>query len=176
MRTPAWCDRVLWRVAAGSGTAAKLLKYGRAPLNPSDHKPVYAVFACSLKKVVEWKERQVFEELVATLSRFQHSCARQLQAAELPSPKVAVMGLEIAVAKVLYDTRQESFVTIANTGETVAVWHFVRKLEERSVCKRWISLSATSGLLLPGEVKYIALRLAASNRVSAPLPSAWTSR
>ena len=66
VRTPAWCDRILWRTAPSGATLTQtqtqiqLLDYGRSPLNASDHKPVFAVFDCSFKRVAEKKEKQVW--------------------------------------------------------------------------------------------------------------------
>lgn len=45
-----------------------------------------------------------------------------------------------------------SKLEVKNVGATIVYWHFVPKLDEQRVCKPWISLSADSGLLLPGEV------------------------
>lgn len=89
MRTPAWCDRVLWRAGPG---AARLLQYDRAPLHPSDHKPVFAVFACSLKRVQQSQQRRVFEALRDSLR-------------SLPDqkPEVEVRGLSVCVEGLLYE-------------------------------------------------------------------------
>ncbi|WEW60112.1 Inositol-1,4,5-trisphosphate 5-phosphatase 1 [Emydomyces testavorans] len=55
-RIPAWCDRILWK-----GENLRQLEYNTAPLKFSDHRPVYAVFKCTI--------RTVDEELKARLSR-----------------------------------------------------------------------------------------------------------
>jgi hypothetical protein len=44
---------------------------------------------------------------------------------------------------------------VKNTGSTIVYWHFVQKLDERKVCKRWVTLDKFSGLLLPGEVSIL---------------------
>lgn len=43
--------------------------------------------------------------------------------------------------------------TIKNTSSAIAYWRFVRKVEDAEVCKRWLSLDVTQGLLLPNEVR-----------------------
>ena len=41
LRVPAWCDRVIFSQTAPT---LSLLKYGRAEIDLSDHKPVFALF------------------------------------------------------------------------------------------------------------------------------------
>ena len=43
-RIPAWCDRILWK-----GENLDQLVYTTAPLRFSDHRPVYALFHCTVK-------------------------------------------------------------------------------------------------------------------------------
>ncbi|RYY69451.1 hypothetical protein EON63_23650 [archaeon] len=78
LRAPAWCDRVLYRythlITTSTPTSTpippiRLGEYSRANLTPSDHKPVYASFGVSVKQVVEFKENNVYTELLGVLSR-----------------------------------------------------------------------------------------------------------
>ena len=50
--------------------------------------------------------------------------------------------------------RHDSVIRVSNVGQAVAVWHFVgsQLSEEGRLSKRWITLSAKAGLLLPGQV------------------------
>ncbi|KAI0030392.1 Endonuclease/exonuclease/phosphatase [Vararia minispora EC-137] len=48
-RTPAWCDRVLWRVR--DQARVQLLSYRRYEANVSDHRPVSAAFRVRVKSV-----------------------------------------------------------------------------------------------------------------------------
>jgi endonuclease/exonuclease/phosphatase family metal-dependent hydrolase len=62
-RVPAWCDRVLWR--SRDPERVKQLHYKRYEANVSDHRPVSAAFAMTVKTVRldAWaKERAVVEE------------------------------------------------------------------------------------------------------------------
>lgn len=87
LRAPAWCDRILYR------GAVRLLRYDRANLCPSDHKPVYAAFTVTLKQVVESKERVVYQELVTGLNKYGSS----------KLPVVTVEGCKIAVQQIGFE-------------------------------------------------------------------------
>ena len=56
-----------------------------------------------------------------------------------------------------YDVPRESTVRVANTGSAIAHWHFVPKLEDPRICRRWVSVSHEDGLLLPGEAVDVTL-------------------
>jgi hypothetical protein len=56
-RSPAWCDRILWRfngssggLVAGSANRVQQLHYKRYEANVSDHRPISAAFNISVKK------------------------------------------------------------------------------------------------------------------------------
>ncbi|KAL2365579.1 hypothetical protein RJZ56_001456 [Blastomyces dermatitidis] len=57
-RTPAWCDRILWK-----GKNIRPLEYDAAPLKFSDHRPVYATFDCEISIVNEKLKEQIRMEL-----------------------------------------------------------------------------------------------------------------
>ncbi|PGH32307.1 hypothetical protein GX50_04902 [[Emmonsia] crescens] len=57
-RTPAWCDRVLWK-----GANLRQLEYNTAPLKFSDHRPVYATFDCEISIVNEKLKEQIRRKL-----------------------------------------------------------------------------------------------------------------
>ena len=51
-RIPAWCDRILRK-----GNNLRQIAYDAAPLRFSDHRPVFAIFECTLS-VVDVKRRE----------------------------------------------------------------------------------------------------------------------
>lgn len=78
-RTPAWCDRILWRVLDNSRVVQT--QYRRWEANISDHRPVSAVFNLSVKSInpaarvtvkndieTEWAALQ--ERLLSDLQKF----------------------------------------------------------------------------------------------------------
>lgn len=152
LRPPAWCDRILWRTAPGvhgadgAGTeAVRLLSYRRSELNPSDHKPVSASFSIDLRVVVTDKEKAVFEQLRKLLAAHANT--------ELPKVEVDVEAVPLEFSGVRYLSRAEKPYTIKNVAKSLAYWRFVNKTEDVRPCKRWASVSQSSGLLLPGESK-----------------------
>ncbi len=50
-----------------------------------------------------------------------------------------------------YRTRQRETITVTNTGQVGATFRFVPKLEERHICKPWLSINPPFSMLLPGE-------------------------
>ncbi len=150
LRAPAWCDRVLWKITPSSAVSPKesvtLLDYRRSGLIPSDHKPVWASFKCTVKQVVEKNEALVFRDLLGRLTKYPPEAI----------PRVEITGLKVNFEKVLYDVPQQSKIEIRNCGEGVVHWRFVPKLEEFRVCKKWLSVDKSSGLLLPNEVNCIS--------------------
>ncbi|TMS38623.1 hypothetical protein L596_005308 [Steinernema carpocapsae] len=62
-RTPAWTDRILWR-NVGSKNLVRLLRYDRAELKTSDHRPVLAIFELNALKLDEMKCRTVYKDVV----------------------------------------------------------------------------------------------------------------
>ena len=57
-RIPAWCDRVLYK-----GDNLRQLSYDAAPLRFSDHRPVYAIFQCTIRMVDETMKAQISHDL-----------------------------------------------------------------------------------------------------------------
>eukprot|EP01032_Pedospumella_encystans_P014590 gene14590-16746_t len=154
IRAPAWCDRVLWR--SENPKAVRQVNYRCAQLHPSDHKPVSSLLTCELRTIVENAQRVVFQELMEVLRKHTSNS----------SPVVEIKGLIINLEKVQYEQPQVSKLDVVNTGKSIVHWHFVPKLEERRVCKQWITLSADSGLLLPGETAVVDVTINVDKRAA----------
>lgn len=146
IRAPAWCDRVLWKTHPGASSVQQL-DYRCAQLNPSDHKPVSALFSCGVRTIVEERKKVVFRQLIDVLKKHNSN--------ELP--KVEVKGLQIKLDRVCFEEPVVSHIDIVNQGQSIAHWRFVPKLNEDRICKRWISVDTESGLLLPGESIRVAV-------------------
>jgi inositol polyphosphate 5-phosphatase INPP5B/F len=68
LRAPAWCDRILWKSVNKS--TMQLLSYRAAPIHVSDHKPISAWFECGVRKVIQERVREVYQELLFAVDKW----------------------------------------------------------------------------------------------------------
>ena len=73
----------------------------------SDHKPVYSVFDCSMKTVVQTKRQNVLREIMRRLDKMENKSI----------PKAKLSTTVVHFPKVIYKQRCKQTVTIQNTGE-----------------------------------------------------------
>jgi phosphatidylinositol-bisphosphatase len=100
LRAPAWCDRILWKVKSSKENVT-LQQYRRANLLPSDHKPISAIFDCSLRRIVSSHEQTVFNGLTNILSK---------TSSKAP-PNVEIAGLKINFGLLSYEV-SFSFISL----------------------------------------------------------------
>lgn len=140
LRAPAWCDRILWRAQVQNHVQQLTYNSSQAP-NVSDHKPVYSTMRLVIKDVISEKREAIYDELMRKLDRFDNTA--------LP-----IVGLDkdtLDFGEVRYGETSKLKIQIANTGNVVAQYRLVAKLDEDAICKPWMSVSPTYGMLLPGE-------------------------
>jgi phosphatidylinositol-bisphosphatase len=104
LRAPAWCDRVLWRSI--NPNAVKLLQYRRSILNSSDHKPVSAVFLCDIRKVVNDKLKNVYQELLCSMDKWLNASSPKL----LLDNRIIDMGIVDCNVYIFICTRKNKFI------------------------------------------------------------------
>eukprot|EP00347_Sterkiella_histriomuscorum_P022024 403331952 len=68
-RAPAWCDRILYRKPQNPQSFLQLLHYGRKESLFSDHRPVFAIFKCSVIIVDKVKRSEIEQELLKDISQ-----------------------------------------------------------------------------------------------------------
>lgn len=85
IRAPAWCDRILWKSLSMKLDSIIQLGYMRSDLRPSDHKPVMSLFQCSIRKVVVDRQRNVFQDLIRVLDKWENDSL----------PRVAIEGTNV---------------------------------------------------------------------------------
>jgi phosphatidylinositol-bisphosphatase len=149
----------LWKSRDGERT--RQLFYRRATLRVSDHKPVYSGFECDIRTVVAEKQRQVYQEIMRMIDKWENETI----------PKVEIDGLLVEVGEVQYMVKQERKLQIRNTGNVIAHFRFVPKLEEATLCKRWVSVFPTYGMLIPGETAEITVAVFIDNATAHALNS-----
>ena len=62
-RTPAWTDRVLF--SQQNSQSMTLIKYGRAEVTLSDHRPIYAHFRVKVNRINQEARSLVEQNLIA---------------------------------------------------------------------------------------------------------------
>jgi phosphatidylinositol-bisphosphatase len=137
-RTPAWCDRILWR-----GRDIRQISYGRSELTRSDHKPVFGAFRVFARELSPEKLQAVLQDT-----------RRELDAIEMASqPRCTVENPRAVFERPLFfaEPASTSF-RVVNTGDVPASWNFVASVPgESAVTPPWLRVSPLCGHLLPGE-------------------------
>ncbi|KAL7487148.1 hypothetical protein ACHAW6_012748 [Cyclotella cf. meneghiniana] len=151
LRAPAWCDRILW-LAQEPGHVAQL-NYVRSELNISDHKPVMSTFLVTIKDVVLSRREEVYKEVMKLLNEFENASL----------PMVSLDRIKLDFGEVRYDQRVTLPITITNTGQVVAQFRLVPKLDENTLCKQWMTVTPTYGMLIPGEQTEIEFTIGIDN-------------
>lgn len=129
LRAPAWCDRILWMVQDPSHL--KQLDYSRSELNTSDHKPVMATFLATIKDVIPNEREKVHDSVMKTLDQYENKSL----------PMIGLDSTELDFGEVRYGKKITLPIKITNTGNVVAQFRLVPKLDE--VCMTITSLFIT---------------------------------
>ena len=66
-------------------------------------------------------------------------------------PMVGLDRIDLDFGDVRYDQKVTLPISITNTGKVVANFRLVPKLDEVSLCKPWMTVTPTYGMLIPGE-------------------------
>ncbi|XP_014447112.2 LOW QUALITY PROTEIN: type II inositol 1,4,5-trisphosphate 5-phosphatase [Tupaia chinensis] len=155
-RAPAWCDRVLWK-----GKDVTQLSYqSHMALKTSDHKPVSSVFDIGVKVINEELYRKILEEIVRSLDKMEN--------ANIPS--VSLSKREFCFQNVKYMQLQVESFTIHN-GQVPCRFEFIRKPDDESYCKQWLSANPSKGFLLPDSDIEIELELFVNKTTATKLNS-----
>eukprot|EP00545_Synedropsis_sp_CCMP1620_P006920 CAMPEP_0119015632 /NCGR_PEP_ID=MMETSP1176-20130426/11335_1 /TAXON_ID=265551 /ORGANISM="Synedropsis recta cf, Strain CCMP1620" /LENGTH=725 /DNA_ID=CAMNT_0006968941 /DNA_START=52 /DNA_END=2225 /DNA_ORIENTATION=+ len=140
LRAPAWCDRILWM--AQEPNHVQQLSYDRSETpNCSDHKPVYSTLNITIKDVVPAKREAVYDQVMKLLDKFENQTL----------PMVGLDRISLDFGQIRYGETVTLPIQITNTGKVVAQYRLVPKLDENALCKSWMKVSPTYGMLIPGE-------------------------
>ncbi|XP_031826523.1 oculocerebrorenal syndrome of Lowe isoform X2 [Nomia melanderi] len=136
-RSPAWCDRILWK-----GEAITSIEYRSHPeLRISDHKPVSAMFDSQIRIIDRVKYRKIHEEVMKTLDKLENEFL----------PQVMVDTTEIIFDTLKFLEPSSKELIIANTGQVPVQFEFIKKLGDTNYCKDWLDIEPFKGFIKPGE-------------------------
>lgn len=154
-RSPAWCDRVLWK---GDNIVQRIYR-SHPELMHSDHKPISAVFESEVKVIDETKYRKIYEEVMKKLDKLENEFL----------PQVTLDKLEVNFDKVHFIESKIQIITIANTGQVPVQFEFKKKLNDTRYCKDWLSIKPYMSFLKPGEKCDVELEVFVDKKIAYKL-------
>lgn len=108
--------------------------------NFSDHKPVYSTVRVTIKDVIQQKREAIYEELMHLLDRFENQTL----------PMVGLDRINLDFGQVRYGQSMVLPITVTNTGNVVAQFRLVPKLDE--VSRREDNRHAGTRVLFGGNI------------------------
>ncbi|ORZ22421.1 Endonuclease/exonuclease/phosphatase [Absidia repens] len=158
-RAPSWTDRVLWKkFGEQNKSMLKLLSYSNCmEMMLSDHKPVQALFEAKTRHIDEQKQISTRQNLV-----------RQLIETKDNLTKGQISTSFIEFGDVQFMEYKEKTVVLENTGQVVAPFRFIPKMDESQVFPAWLQVTPEQGILGPGEKTVIQFEVMIDASISAP--------
>ena len=84
--------------------------------------------------------------------RFPLSCFNYSQSnIVLVNVQVTVDTTEIDFDVIGFIEPSTRVLTVANTGQVPVQFEFIKKLNDKSICKPWLSVEPSSGFIMPGD-------------------------
>ncbi|KAF7729407.1 hypothetical protein EC973_004386 [Apophysomyces ossiformis] len=169
-RAPSWTDRILWKKESFNlydtmddddkkpPPKLNLLAYGNCvDMMLSDHKPVRALMQLKIRTIDTRKQEATKKTLVQQLIETQDNVT-----------KGQISTSFIDFGEVQFMEYKEKKLVIENTGQVVAPFRFIPKMDEQQICPPWLNIHPTSGVLGPGEKTMIQFDLMIDPSISAP--------
>lgn len=154
-------------------------------LRISDHKPVSALFKSEMKVVDPVKYRRIYEDVMKKLDRLENEFLPQVFFKALKFDiafhfnlpliyllfQVTVETTEIIFDKIRFIEACTRTLAVANTGQVPVQYEFIKKLNDKSICKPWLSVEPSTGFIMPGDKSDIALEVYVDKKTAGPLNS-----
>ena len=70
---------------------------------------------------------------------------------QLDNLQVTVDTTEIDFGVIGFIETSSRALTVANTGQVPVQFEFIKKLNDKSICKSWLSVEPSSGFIMPGD-------------------------
>ncbi|KAK5576317.1 hypothetical protein RB653_007458 [Dictyostelium firmibasis] len=154
-RTPAWCDRILWKTHKKAENVG-ILSYKRAELISSDHRPVSASFVIKIKVVIPDSKNRIYQEIVKELDKKEND--------SMPDANISTNMVDFETIKFMQPTSRQ--LVFENIGQVIARFQFIPKLDEAILCKPWLKISPLAGMMIPKEKVTIDLTVYVDNLTS----------
>ncbi|EAL73184.1 RhoGAP domain-containing protein [Dictyostelium discoideum AX4] len=154
-RTPAWCDRILWKTHKKAENVG-ILSYKRAELISSDHRPVSASFVIKIKVVIPDSKNRIYQEIVKELDKKEND--------SMPDANISTNMVDFETIKFMQPISKQ--LIFENIGQVIARFQFIPKLDETILCKPWLKISPLAGMMIPKEKVTIDLTIYVDNLTS----------
>ncbi|KAI8137256.1 Endonuclease/exonuclease/phosphatase [Fennellomyces sp. T-0311] len=156
-RAPSWTDRILWKKERTRGSL-KLLKYDNCMgMMLSDHKPVHALLEAKIRKINSEKQSETKSALIRQLSETHDNIT-----------KGQISSSFVEFGDVHFMEYKERTLVLENTGQVLAPFRFIPKMDESEVCPTWLRVHPISGILGPGEKIVIHFEILIDPTISSP--------
>ena len=100
-----------------------------------------------MKVVDPVRYRKIYEDVMKELDKMENEFL----------PQVAVDTTEITFDKVRFVEAQTQSLAVANTGQGPVQFEFIKKLNDKAICKPWLTVEPTSGFVMPGKLYFFYL-------------------
>ncbi|KAK6730700.1 hypothetical protein RB195_007268 [Necator americanus] len=154
-RVPAWCDRILWWTR-DPDTRLNLQRFESVEqISISDHKPVRACFALTVRSIDQVKADKLYDEAIREADR---------RANEL-LPQVSLSLTEVDFGEVRFLEPRTRLITIKNTGKSTVRFKFIVR-PERGICAKWLQITPPHYVIPVGQSTQISLTVVIDKEIS----------
>ncbi|KAI9188722.1 hypothetical protein H9P43_000144 [Blastocladiella emersonii ATCC 22665] len=146
-RTPAWCDRVLWR-HPGPGATRSSRYTSHMKYLDSDHKPVSALLSVDVGVIDPDRLAVVTRDVLREHDRWENTL--------IPEASVTPQVVDFGTVRFMSEASQT--VELVNTGKIPFAWHFVPRDGSgplAGIGVAWCTAEPQRGVLEPGDRKSI---------------------
>jgi len=166
MRSPAWCDRILWwqkiNKYSNSTNYVHQQDYKMHPtLCLSDHKPISSNFMFDIKVINKKRHKKVLEEEMRRLDKMEND--------KLPCATISTHMVDFGTVKYMNPVKRQ--ISITNTGNNPCTFKFINQPNVTKFCKPWLFIRQSNGLVMPNECVNIEMEVYVTKSNAAKLNS-----
>ncbi|TKR93620.1 hypothetical protein L596_008036 [Steinernema carpocapsae] len=155
-RAPAWCDRILWRVATESMNVVATDYESVDCITLSDHKPVRSTLLVTTKKIDAEKRRKLVDEANREADRRINSLR----------PKIRLSHTQLDFGEVSYMEAKVLTLTIENVGAGPVHFKFVARPGNDDISPNWLTVTPPSGFVPKGGSVYLSMQVVIDQKVA----------